>query len=235
MTFSLRTYGFLIAVFLSGTVVAQDTLNVTQLDSKYREDQFYVGITYNLLTKVPSNLNLDGVSGGVNFGFLRDMPINEQRNIAIAVGAGIAFDRYGQNLFIGEEGDNETIFRPLVEGFDFNTNRLSTAALEVPLEFRWRTSTSEVYKFWRIYTGIRMGYTYWYRAFFSQTNNEVGQTDIPEFQRLNFATTLSFGYGTFNFYVNYSLTPFFKDAYTQDTLEEIGFSPLKIGIILYIL
>ncbi len=214
---------------------AQDSLNISSLDTKYREDQFYIGFTYNLLTQVPSNVNLNGVSGGLNFGYLRDMPINEQRNISIAIGGGIALDRYGQNLFIGEEGDNETIFTPINEDVDYKINRFSTAGIEVPIEFRWRTSTAEVYKFWRIYTGLRLRYTYWYRSYFTQANNEVGQTDIPEFEPVNLAATLAFGYGTFNLYFNYSLTPFFKDAFTSDTGEKIGFTPLKMGIIFYIL
>lgn len=217
------------------TSFGQDSLSVTDADMRYREDQFYIGVTYNLLTQVPSNINLKGVSGGIQFGYLRDMPINEQRNISIAIGAGMAFDQYGQNLFIGERPVEETIFRPLLDDVDYDTNRFSTSSLEIPLEFRWRTSTATEYKFWRIYSGVRMSYTYWYSSLFKQTDNKVTQTKISEFQPLNFAFTFAFGYGTFNFYVNYSLSPFFKDAYTEDTMEEIGFNPLKLGLIFYIL
>jgi len=213
----------------------QDSLQGPNVDTKYREDQLYAGVTYNILTKVPSNVNLNGVSGGIHFGFLRDMPLNEQRNVALALGAGMAFDRYGQNLFIGERTDETTIFKALVDNEVYDTNKFSTAAVEVPLEFRWRTSTPTDYKFWRIYTGVRLSYVYWYRAQFKQPNNEVNQTDIPEFEQLQWAATLAFGYGTFNFYVNYNVTPFFKNAYTEDTSEQIEFSPLKLGIIFYIL
>jgi Outer membrane protein beta-barrel domain len=122
-----------------------------------------------------------------------------------------------------------------LDDVDYTTNRFSTSSLELPFEIRWRTSTATEYKFWRIYTGVRMSYTYWYSAYFKQTDNKVVQTKISEFQPLNFAFTFAFGYSTFNFYVNYSLTPFFKDAYTEDTMEEIGFRPLKLGLIFYIL
>lgn len=223
--------GILMAVKSFG----QDSLWVSDADTKYREDQFYVGITYNLLNKVPSNVNLKGVSGGIHFGYLRDMPINEERNLSIALGGGLAFDQYGQNLFIGELPNEETIFRPLLDDVSFTKNRLSMATLELPIEFRWRTSTATEYKFWRIYSGVRLGYTYWYKAYFKQTDNIVVQTDIPELQPINFAVTLAFGYGTFNFYLNYAITPFFNGATTVDTFEEIGFSPLKIGLIFYIL
>jgi len=215
--------------------MAQDSLSTSNLDNKYREDQFYVGVTYNLLTKVPNSVNVKGLSGGVHFGFLRDMPINQERNIAVAVGAGMALDQFGQTLFIGEDANENTIFRELTPDIDYRKNRLNTAALEIPVEFRWRTSTPSDYRFWRIYAGVRTSYIYWYRSYFRQDGNEVAQTDIPELQRLNFAGTMAIGYGTFNFYVNYTFTALMKGATTTDTGEEIGFQPLKLGIIFYIL
>lgn len=233
MMLKFLSSGFLI--FFAMSILAQDTIPEANLDKRYREDQFYVGISYNLLVNVPSNVNLRGVSGGIQFGFLRDMPINEERNVAIALGAGLAFDQYGNNLFIGERPDETTIFNVLDSEVDFDTNRFSTITVEVPLEFRWRTSTPADDKFWRIYGGLRVGYTYYYRAFFSQTNNQVSQTDIPEFDNLRLGATLSFGYSTFNFYAYYSINPFFEDAVIEETGEAFEFRTLKIGVIFYIL
>ncbi len=213
----------------------QEEENDIYLDEKYREDQLYAGFTYNLLTHVPSDVNLQGVSGGIAFGYLRDMPINERRNIAIALGLGLNFDQFGQTLFIGEDEANNSIFSVLDNTVSYDSNRFSTATVEVPFEFRWRTSTAKDYKFWRIYTGFRVGYTYWYRANFKQSGNQVSQTDIPEFDRLRISANLSFGYGTFNFYTSYSINPYFKDAFISGTGEKVDFRTLKLGIIFYIL
>lgn len=231
---AMKNLLFLFFLCSAGVILAQDSLSVAG-DSKYREDQFYVGVTYNLITKIPAGVNIKGLSGGINFGFMRDMPINDRRNIAVALGAGLALDQYGQTLFIGENPDESTIFRTLLDDVEYDKNRLNTAAIEVPFEFRWRTSTATEYKFWRVYAGMRLRYTYWYRSYFRQPDNEVAQTDIPEFQNLGFDATLSIGFGTFNFYVNYALTPYFKDAETENTLEKIGYQPLKLGLIFYIL
>ncbi|MEL6810148.1 MAG: outer membrane beta-barrel protein [Bacteroidota bacterium] len=229
--------GFLFLCTFPVLVWGQDTIpKVAEGDLSYREDQFYAGVTYNLITNVPSDVNLRGVSGGVHFGFLRDMPVNSERNFSIALGAGLAFDRYGYNLFIGEDTNENTIFSVLDDSqINFNTNRFSTATIEVPLEIRWRTSTPTDYKFWRIYGGVRAGYTYWYRAFFSQDGYQVSQTDIPEFQQFNMAATLNFGYSTFNFYAYYSINPFFKDAVIAETGETLELRTLKLGVIFYIL
>ena len=217
------------------SVTAQDSIPKADLDHKYREDQFYAGVTYNLLVNAPANVRLNGVSGGVHFGFLRDMPINDERNIAIAIGFGMAFDQYAYNLFIGEDATENTIFTVIDSDTQFDINRFSTATIEVPLEIRWRTSTADTFKFWRIYGGVRVGYTYWYRSFFSQTDNQVSQTNIPEFDRMRLGATLNFGYSTFNFYAYYSINPFFKEAVIEDTDESLNLRTLKLGVIFYIL
>lgn len=217
---------------LSQEVTEQEALVI---DERYREDQFYIGIGYNLITEVPSELNIRGLSGGVHAGFIRDMPLNARRNIALGIGLGVAFDQYGQNLFIGEDQNDTTIFELLNENqVSFDTNRFSTAIVELPVEFRWRTSTSSSYKFWRIYTGVRIGYAYYYKASFSQSNNQVIQTDVPNFNKTRFTATLGFGYNKINFFAAYALHPFFEDAVTSDGVN-INFQPLKLGFIFYIL
>ncbi|NND88596.1 MAG: outer membrane beta-barrel protein, partial [Flavobacteriaceae bacterium] len=184
---------FLLVILPFYTAVAQEEdLSVRDVDSLYREDQFYLGVTYNLALQTPSGMDLRGLSAGIHFGFLRDMPINEDRTLAIAVGAGLSFDFYGNNLFIGEKESGESIFTILDEDeVNYDRNRFTTAQIQLPIEFRWRNSTPTRYNFWRIYGGVRGGYVYWYRASFRQPGNDVSQTDIPEYERLRLGATLS--------------------------------------------
>lgn len=232
---TLLIFPFLLLMGIPFIGFSQEASPETDLDSLYREDQFYAGVTYNLLFNRPSGVQLQGLSGGVHFGYLRDMPINEQRNISVAIGAGLAFDQYGQNLFVGERGDGSTIFRVINDAeVTFDTNRLSTAVVEAPIEFRWRTSSTSVYKFWRVYAGFRVGYAYWYRTTFKQPGNNVNQTNIPEFDRLRLGATVSFGYSTFNFHAYYGINPFFENATTENG-QEVGIKTLKVGIMFYIL
>ncbi len=229
------TYFSLLFGLVSFVAVSQDTIQPISADSLYREDQFYIGATYNLPLNLPSGGTIRGLSGGIQFGFVRDMPINAKRNVAIAIGAGLAIDQFGQNLFIGETENDETIFRILDdENIDYDRNRFNMSVIEVPIEFRWRTSTPSNYKFWRIYTGVRVGYAYYYKATFKQSGNNVNQTKIPEFDPLRLSATLSFGYNTFNFFASYSINPFFKDAVTVDG-EKVDFRTLKVGLMFYIL
>lgn len=234
MQLSIRNLALVILGLFCLNSMAQDSIPSTIIDPVYREDQFYIGITYNVITDVPTDVSTRGLSGGLKFGYLRDMPLNERRNVAIAVGAGLVIDRFGQTLFIGESTNNETIFSVLDGEVDYNSNRFSTYTVEAPIELRWRTSTASSYKFWRIYTGFKIGYTYYYKATFKQTGNNVVQTDIPEYERLRLGASLCFGYNTFNFYAYYSINPFFKDAMT-DTGQNVDFRTVKVGLMFYIL
>jgi len=221
-------------VLVSLQTIAQDTIPPVAVDSLYREDQFYVGITYNVPLNLPPGGNIRGLSGGIQFGFLRDMPINKQRNLAVAIGAGLSIDQLGQNIFIGETTNDETIFRVLDGNVDYSRNRFNMAIIEAPVEFRWRTSTPSTYRFWRVHAGFRVGYAYWYKATFKQPDNTVNQTKISEFDPLRLSATFSFGYNTFNFFASYSINPLFKDAVTL-TGESVDMRTLKIGLMFYIL
>lgn len=203
------------------------------VDSLYREDQFYVGFSFNVLTNKAAAISNSGFSGGIHVGAMRDFPLNKRRNVAIAAGLGWSLNSYGQNLFIGETPGGETIFRSLDGRIDYDKNRFTTQLVEVPLEFRWRTSTPTSYKFWRIYTGFRLGYIYYFRSRFVQGDHIVRQTKLPELERLRLGTTFTFGFNTFNFQFYYSLNSLFKNAEVEGS--EIGAFPLKIGLTFYIL
>ncbi len=204
------------------------------IDSLYREDQFYVGVTYNLLFNKPKGVSQSGFSGGVHFGFIRDMPINKRRNVAIGLGLGYSFNAYNQDLFIGEEEGTEQSIFSVLDGVEYNTNRFTKHLVEFPLELRWRTSTPETHKFYRIYTGIRMGYLYSFSSNFKQSGNQVRQSKVEELNKWRVGATFTFGWNTFNFYFYYSLNSLFDDkAMIQG--NPVGLNTAKIGLMFYIL
>ncbi|EZH74323.1 hypothetical protein ATO12_11165 [Aquimarina atlantica] len=222
-------------VFLSSAQeTKQGSTQEIEIDSLYREDQFYVGVTFNLLLNKPTGVSQSGFSGGLHLGFIRDMPINKRRNIAIGLGLGYSLNVYNQNLFIGEEENTEQSIFSSLEGVDYSTNRFTTHLVEAPLEFRWRTSTPETHKFYRIYTGVRMGYLYSFNSNFKQPGNRVRQTKLDELNRWRIGATFTFGWNTFNFHFYYSLNTLFNsDATIQG--ESVGLNTAKIGLMFYIL
>jgi len=213
---------------------SNDDSDKTELYKDYREDQFYLSVTYNLLSAKPSNVNQSGFSTGFHFGFIRDMPINDKRDVAIGVGLGLSSNSYNQNISILEDNNN-VVFGVIDESVvNVSKNKFTTYLVEVPFEFRWRKSSPTNYKFLRIYPGFKLGYVFYNSTKFKSDNGDVKLSNIDEFNALQYGLTLSVGYGTWNFHAYYGLNPIF-DSSTRLNGESIDMRSFKIGLMFYIL
>ncbi|RZN82054.1 MAG: PorT family protein [Winogradskyella sp.] len=212
---------------------AQDSLSVA-IDDKYREDQFYASITYNLLSNNPSGVSQSDFSTGFHFGFIRDMPINEKRNWAIGIGLGISSNSYNQNLVItGTSGNANFSIGDAALG-NISKNKFTTYLIDVPFEFRWRTSDAKTYKFWRIYPGFKLSYLIYNSSKLKSDFLNANVSNIDAFNKLQYGLTLSAGYGTWNFQVYYGLNTIFDDI-AQLGGQSIDTRAIKVGIMFYIL
>ena len=229
----MKGYVFLLVVILGYFGFSQG--DKSELYKNYREDQFYASITYNLLNEKPSDVSQSGFSSGFHFGFIRDMPINERRNFAIGLGLGISANSYNQKNLLIEEHNNDVTFS-IIDEDDYNVtkNKFSTYLVEVPLEIRWRTSTAEDYNFWRIYTGIKIGYLVYNSTKFQSELANIKLSNVDSFNKLQYGLTMSVGYSTWNFHVYYGLNPIFDDT-SKLNEESIDMKSLKIGLMFYIL
>ncbi|TDE05908.1 porin family protein [Flavobacterium sandaracinum] len=218
-------------VFSQENTITQDTL-VLKVDSLYREDQFYFAITYNTLIDKPEGLSQSKFSSGFSGGFLRDMPINKKRNVAVASGIGFTYTNHNQNLAISSTA--ETPFYTIVdEDTKYKKNKFSMLSIDVPIEFRWRTSTYESHKFWRIYTGIKFSYLLYDKSIFDSNAGKVEVTGNKDFNKFQYGAYVSSGYNTINLYLYYGLNPLFESAKVNG--ESINMKSLNFGIIFYIL
>ncbi len=220
------------ALFLIVVANAQESIN-KDIDSLYREDQFYVGVTYNLLMNQPVNLSQTGFSLGFHLGFIRDMPINKRRNLAIGLGLGYSANSFNQNLLINKD-EFGTFTYTILSGRTFSKNKFSSHLLELPFEFRWRTSTPESYNFWRIYTGFKMGYMLTHTTKYQGDLGTVKFTDTDAFNKLQYGLTFSAGYNTWNIFMYYGLNPIFSDNATLNGTN-LETNTFKLGLIFYIL
>ncbi len=203
-------------------------------DKAYFEDQFYLGLSLNFILNRPKGVNQRGFSGGIQLGYIRDIPLNERRNIALGIGLGWAVNTYGSNLLISERvKSEEAIFQVLDDNYNYEANKFNTYLIQVPIRFRWRTSSATSYRFWRIYGGLNLGYIYYFHSKFEQTGNNIAQTQVKELNRFRYEAILIFGYNTINFMISYTLNPFF-DGLTLDR-QAVDLSALKVGLMFYIL
>ncbi len=202
-------------------------------DPKYLEDQFYLGVSYNILLNRPQGVSMRSLSYGLFGGFIKDIPVNKDRNLGFGLGIGYGINSYYTNLLATETPDG--IEYSVIGGdTSFKRSKIETHALELPLEFRWRTSNSISHKFWRIYTGVKFSYIFTGRSRFVSDTIKTSFTngDVRQFQ---YGLILSLGYNTINFHAYYALQDLFNDNVQTIDGSRLGFVPLHFGIIFYIL
>ena len=164
------------------------------VDSLFREDRFYVSISYNFLQNKPDNFSQYSFSTGLSAGFLRDFPISDNRHWAIAPGIGYSFNDLKQNIdfsSISNSTDTEIV-----------KSRIILHYVDFPLELRWRNATPDSHKFWRIYGGFMASYLingkFKYEGSFGSGTENINDL-LNKFQ---YATYLTFGFNTWNAYIH---------------------------------
>ena len=205
---------------------------INEVDNKYLEDQFYLGLYYSALTSVPENFNQNKFSSTLDFGFIRDLPLNKQRNFGLGVGVGLSLGSSNSNLKLTKL--NNLVSAEIVNGEDFTKNKWNTTKIEFPFEFRWRTSTPTSYKFWRVYFGVKTSYLLRSRYKYESLNSNYTLDNLP-FRKTQSGLTLNAGNNTWNLGVYLGLNPVFNKEFGQINPDFKDLKEFKLGLIFYIL
>jgi len=231
-------FSSIVLLFMFSFAFAQDDAKeLTEVDSLYREDQIYVNITYNILQNRPEGVRRTKFSPGVAFGFLRDMPINKDRTWSVGLGLGFSTCVYENNLYIYDLNTVGTgitrNYEPISADTYYDKNSISLSYIDIPLEIRWRTSTPNSHKFWRIYTGFKFSYLVRDRYVF--TNDVVTNVikNNPDLNKFQYGCYVTAGWNSVNVYAYYSLNPIFKSGTIAGKPNDI--STLNVGFMFYIL
>lgn len=221
----MRSSFFLFFVLIVAFGFAQERSEV-----RYKEDQFYLDVNFSLQFNDNSEFKQNGFSRSFHFGMLKDIPVNKQGTKAIAIGLGYGHMRLLNNLNLRKENGQFN--------YTFPTNQInlrnifSTHQLQLPVEFRWRTSTPGNHAFWRLYLGYRLNYQFGgrYKPFFGSSFSMNNQ--LNSWQH-SLAVTL--GYNTWNLRFEYGLTPFLKESIQTQAGQSTRIYPVQIGLIFYLL
>lgn len=226
-------YKYIFSLFLTAiSIFSQETIVFDSPDSLYREDQFYVGVSYNILQNRPVGVKQNSFSTGLHVGFLRDFPINKKRTFAIAPGLGLSFQNFKYNLIV-EEVNNQTNYSTLKAGVPFDKNKLALYFVDLPIEFRWRNSTPESHVFWRIYTGVKFSYLVLDRAKYIGDNKDITVVGNKDLNKFNYGVYIAAGRNTWNIYGYYGIQDIFKTGKLNG--NPIGLNTLNLGLMFYIL
>ena len=195
----------------------------------YREDQFFFGSSYFIQTQPIDEFKQNGFSGNFQFGFIRDFPLNDSSTKAIGIGFG-----YERNFFTSNiqpvESDSNIDYRIVVSRFLESKNKISFSSLVIPLEYRWRTSSLDQYKFWRIYSGFKLK-----KNFPIYSNPSYGsEITIDDVEDWTTSIYINAGYNTWNISLEYDLNPLLKNKKTTNG-ENLNISFFRLGLVFYLL
>lgn len=202
-------------------------------DQEYLEDQFYFGLSYNIILNRPEDVSQRSLSYGIQGGFIKDIPLNDKRTFGLGIGLGYALNSYYSNL-VASETDLGIAYTLPGEGVALKRSKLETHTVEFPIEFRWRNSTPTAYKFWRLYPGIKLGYTFSGR---SKVITDSGKSafENPQIREFQYGLMINMGYNTFNFHAYYGLNEILNPDVARFNGMPISIQPLRLGVIFYIL
>jgi hypothetical protein len=229
-------YSFIGLFFIAFNVFSQEIKlpsPMIAVDSLYREDQFYFAISYNTLVKTPNGVSQNKFSPGFKIGFLRDFPTNKKRNVAIAPGLGLSYSNYFQNLFITTV-DGTPVYSTDVLGANYKKNKFEQLFIDVPIEFRWRTSNAESHKFWRVYSGLQLSYLLYNRSVYIDDLYRIRVSNNKDFNKFQVGVYVAAGYNSWNFYSYYGILPLFKSS-AEVNGEAVKLGALHFGLMFYVL
>ncbi|PIE48507.1 MAG: hypothetical protein CSA40_00065 [Flavobacteriales bacterium] len=221
----MRHYFFYLIILFVQTagLMAQDSLLIGK---PYLEDQLYFGITYNHLLNKQEVISQNGLSLGLQAGFIKDIPLNRNRNKGLAIGLGYEYSKFQSNLLPQDQTFS------LVG--DFNKNKFETHSITIPFEFRFRTSNDHKYKFWRVYIGGKVSYVLYSRAVFVNSEQSI-KTSIPYLNPWQAGPQIALGYNAFNAYFFWNIIPVFQGAPVLDNAYDPNkLTFIKMGLQFYI-
>ena len=216
----MRKFLFLV-LLISSCVKAQS--DSTFVDDKYFEDQIYLNLTYISLLNTPPPISQSGFSFGLGGGFIKDLPVNSRRNVAFGVGLGYGFNNYYFNVRFENEDPNE----------DRTTlnSKIMLHVVELPLEFRFRTSTATRYKFWRFYPGFKMSYVFAENLTLGK-DADFEVEGVAQYNDFLYGLTFSAGYNKWNIHLYYGLNDLITNAEGND--YEFAITDFRIGLVFYV-
>ncbi|MFY7670325.1 porin family protein [Tenacibaculum sp. MEBiC06402] len=219
----LRFFIVLSIMFCSYSVAQRDSLRLGQ---KYWEDQLYMAISYNVMRNQPESAETTGFSYSLSFGYIKDVPFTKKGNFSAGLGVGYSYSSFNHDLQVVDDNTLQ-----IADGIV--ANKLKTHNLEFPIQFRWRTSDAVTYSFWRVYAGLNLSYNLNNSFSYELNTQAVEFSNIPIYNKFQSGLELSAGYGAFNFYFYYGLSPVYQNVEING--DEVTSKITKFGLIFYLL
>ena len=192
-------------------------------------DHFMVQLAYNSWQGTPDSIksHISGLQRSANVYIMLDKPFKANPRFSVAAGIGVGTGNIYFKKMIVDIGSTSTIlpFRAVDSTDNYKKFKLSTAFLEVPLEFRFTADPSAPNKTFKAAIGLKVGTMIGAhtkaKGLRSATGTSINAKTVKESSKSYFNTTrlsatARVGYGNFSLFGAYSLTGLFKDGVAAD-------------------
>lgn len=233
------------ALFMKAQTETEETYSLLLQSEKQKmrsEDFFISEIFSDIWQQVPQGLTPATLNRGYNANILMDYPLGKS-NFAFAAGIGLSFHNLYSNSNLSRAIDTignhtgHTVFTEIPENFDYSNNKLTLMYLDIPIEFRFRTKNlTDNFKF---AIGFKAGYnvknyTKYHGNQLDGTLNQDGtaanikvkEYNIQNIEKLRYGVTARIGYGRYNVFAYYALTPLMKKG--KSNADDMF--PISVGI-----
>jgi len=214
----------------------------TEKQKMRTEDYFISEVFSDIWQQTPQGLKTATLNRGYNANILMDYPLGKS-NFAFAIGLGLSFHNMYSNSILNREMDTignytqNSVFTEIPESFSYKNNKLTLMYLDIPLEFRFRTKNlTDNFKF---ALGFKAGYniknyTKYHGDKLDGTLAHDGgaasikfkEYNIPNIENLRYGITARIGYGRYNLFAYYALTPLM----TKGKSNADDMFPISVGI-----
>jgi hypothetical protein len=230
---------FLFVAVFSLTAFSQedggDEFSFDISDKMKKSDRLCVDLYYQLWQDLPDSMALYGFSRGININMMIDMPISSSRfSFAYGFGFGIYnvysdAQPYREKDSLGEptgEIGFDKIKKTVPEALTYKTNKLTTAYIDLPIEFRYRHVNGMKFSVFG-----KFGYLISSHTKYKGDDPNLGADyeltqkikNIPAILKYRASVGAKLGWKNYAFFGSYSLTSLFDDYGPQ-------MYPINLGV-----
>lgn len=223
---------FLALIPLVSIYSQKDEVNDQKKKLPKPKKQDVIVFNFNWMTMLNSDdsVSISPFSRGFDFALLWDIPFGRSP-ISMATGVNFSFENYFADAFLLDSAGGENIYfkpiRPIINADGPSTERdwrkykMSTAIIELPLEFRFRLKPHKRNTF-KFALGFKIGYVIdsWHKyegpdyRLGENLDNSLRQVTygVEQISRFRYGAYARIGYSRFHAYVHYGIGTFFLDG-----------------------
>lgn len=229
-----KIFSLSLLLFAANLFAQNDIKQNIKEKSQSDKDRIILQFTMdNWLTK-PDSITTKWFSRGIGlYWMITDVPLGKSR-LSFSFGVGVTSSNIYHNTLI-KQTDTVTVFSPsdMKSSIfsDYKRNKLVTAYLDVPVEFRYRSKPDKTNNSWKIAIGFKGGMLVGNHSKLKAKDPVLGdltvykESGIKHLNKYRYGPTLKLGYGSFNIVAYYSLSTLFDTKGPEIV-------PYSIGILL---